>query len=294
MPTGFICRRVALVASLVLCGLLICVYLAQWQALAALTVIPAWCWSMLLVVPVALSSRRRLAATVWLAFSLLCIDEWRGLVPFRAGSAEGLTVVVLNCMGSRAAIDEALEIQADVVLLSELPPRYELPPGFSGQLGPDAGLLVRGQVEQAHRGPHWVSARAQCRGRALEVVSTRLVVAVLRADLWNPECWRDQAFNRATRCQQINDLTKVLPATGPVLVGGDFNSPARDGANDSLFACGLSDVWLRRGLGWGNTLENSLPVLRVDRLYQRELVSQRMEVRKTRHSDHRMLVAWFK
>lgn len=287
-------RRAALVFTLLSCSSLALFYLAQWQAVAALTVIPPWCWSVMLVVPVGLSSHRRLAAAIWLVFSLMCIDEWRGLVPFRAGLAEGLTVVTLNCMGSRAAIDEALEMEPDVALLSELPPHYQLPSGFSGQLGPDAGLLVRGQVVQARSAPHWVSARVQCRGRTFEVVSTRLVVAVLRADLWNPACWRDQAFNRATRHQQMEDLTRALPATGPVLVGGDFNSPPRDGANQPLFGAGLSDVWLDRGVGWGNTLENSLPVLRIDRLYQRAMVPQRMEVRRTRHSDHRLLVAWFK
>ncbi|GMU55306.1 MAG: hypothetical protein AMXMBFR33_44520 [Candidatus Xenobia bacterium] len=115
---------------------------------------------------------------------------------------------------------------------------------------------------------------------------------MLRVDLWNPDCWRAQSFNRTTRRESLERLAGSL-STGPALVGGDFNAPAGDAAMRPLAAAGLRDAFPLAGSGWDNSFENSLPVHRIDQLWSRGLRAVRVETRRSDASDHRMVLGWF-
>ena len=130
-------------------------------------------------------------------------------------------------------------------------------------------------------------------GTEVEVFSIRLVPAVFRLDLWSPECWREQSRNRRKRRDQLRTIAKrieSLPADLPVIVGGDFNAPQGDAVFRSLKPR-LRDAFREGGHGWGDTVINELPFIRIDQVW----VSGAFRVvnvvaRGTRHSDHRMVV----
>jgi hypothetical protein len=263
---------------------MLAVFLFRPQAAAAITVLPAWAWlalGLLLLIPKPLRSRPAIA--LWLLFALLFTDELRGLVP--RPEAQGSCVVAFNCAGRREAIQEALQLSPDVLLLSEVPPRFQAPHGYHAVIGPDTALLARRPLKEKRIDKNWVQAETDS---GLQLYSARLIVGVLRADLWSPDCWRDQAFNRATREES---LQQAKFAEGPVLFGGDMNAPAGDGAFTPLRQQGLQDVFPLAGAGWGNTI---MQVHRIDQLWVRGLTPTRLETRPSRYSDHRLTIAWFK
>lgn len=270
------------ILSIVLWLAIALAFLLRPQALSAMTVVPSWCY---LAVGLALAvwKRSRPALFLWLVFALVFTDELRGLIPRPA--AGGRCVVAFNCANRDEAVGEALELEADVLLLSELPRKFKGAEGYHAVVGPDTALLSRFPLSDGRQDHNWVSARADT---GLQLYSARLVVGVLRADLWNPECWREQAFNRATREES---LARADFSDGPVLFGGDTNAPAGDGAFRPLRAAGLRDAFPCAGWGWGNTI---LGVHRIDQLWTRGLAALRVETRPSAVSDHRMVVAWFR
>ncbi len=282
-------RRLLALSAWMLLALVGLAFLLRPQSLAAITVLPFWVWlgpGVLLSLPACRKRNGRVVLLLWLGLALAFTDELRGLVP-RPPPA-GRCVVLLNCAGRPSALAEALRPEPDLVLLSEVPPRFQAPAGYHAVIGPDTAILARSPLREPKIEPSWVQARTE---DGLQVYSVRLVVGVLRADLWNPDCWREQAFNRATREES---LQKAVFAPGPVLFGGDMNAPAGDGAFRPLRQAGLRDTFPRAGTGLGNTIENGLPVHRIDQLWTRELRPVRLETRATQSSDHRLVVAWFR
>jgi endonuclease/exonuclease/phosphatase (EEP) superfamily protein YafD len=103
-------------------------------------------------------------------------------------------------------------------------------------------------------------------GLEVEVFSLRLVPAVLRLDLWSPDCWREQTRNRRQRRVQlaaIGGRVASLPRHLPVILGGDFNAPQGDAAFRPLTPW-LHDAFREGGRGWGDTITNESPFLRID------------------------------
>jgi endonuclease/exonuclease/phosphatase (EEP) superfamily protein YafD len=163
----------------------------------------------------------------------------------------------------------------------------------------DASLVVRGRVLPvdlaADLRANFVQARVVLpSGSAVEVISTRLVPAVFRLDLWSPDCWREHRENRQRRRAQLAALVRrlqALPPTVPLIVGGDFNAPQGD-AVFHLLRPRLHDTFGEGGRGWGNTITNDVPFLRIDQIWASAAFrSVNVGARKTQHSDHRMVVA---
>ncbi|WP_161625809.1 endonuclease/exonuclease/phosphatase family protein [Singulisphaera acidiphila] len=76
----------------------------------------------------------------------------------------------------------------------------------------------------------------------------------------------------------------------PIILGGDLNAPQRDAAFRS-FSPRLQDTFGEAGRGWGNTIINDFPFLRIDQVWaSRSLRVLKVVVEKTRHSDHRVLI----
>jgi hypothetical protein len=307
-----------------LCLILSSCYLGRQDAFAAITVFPVWMWlAPGLAFALAGIGRRgnRLvvaAVTAWLIFILVLAEErWSllrlvtspglGTPEVGRGQGESIRVVSLNCnVGNSQAVEEVARYQPDIVLLQESPGRDAMRElgkklfGVDGSMlpGVDASLIVRGRVIPADLAPglrsYFVQGRVILRsGTEVEVICTRLVPAVFRLDLWSPDCWREQRENRRKRREQLRVIVQRLdsvPALVPLIVGGDFNAPQGD-AVFRLLRPRLHDAFREGGRGWGNTVTNDVPFLRIDHVWASEAFrAVNVVARSTRHSDHRMVV----
>ena len=104
---------------------------------------------------------------------------------------------------------------------------------------------------------------------------------------------REQARNRRQRRAQLRaiaDRMGAIPGDLPVIVGGDFNAPQGD-AVFQLLRPRLHDAFRESGRGWGDTVTNDVPFLRVDQVWVSETFrAVNVVARRTRHSDHRIVV----
>jgi vancomycin resistance protein VanJ len=295
-------------------------YGGRFDAVAAITVFPIWVWLVpgLILASTGFKQKRRrwmvVVGSCWVVFLLGFAEEpWSLLrlatTPDSSGPGETpLRVVSLNCdIGNRNALAEVEAVGADVVLLQESPGLdgiqklgKELFGGGAGSVaGVDASLLVRGRVVpadlSANQRAFFVQARARLlSGVEVEIISTRLVPAVFRLDLWSPDCWREQTENRRRRREQLREIARridSIPDNIPVILGGDFNAPQGD-AIFRLLGPRLHDTFREGGRGWGDTILNDFPVLRIDQVWAtRTIRAAGFVSRRTRHSDHRMVVA---
>ena len=108
---------------------------------------------------------------------------------------------------------------------------------------------------------------------------------------------RQVAENYRLRIAQYEKLATLLKSTAArseaeaILLGGDFNVPAQMPSLDPLRGF-LHDAWLTAGSGWGATMPEYLPLVRIDHLWlssQIEPISVR--VVRLAGSDHRAVVA---
>jgi endonuclease/exonuclease/phosphatase (EEP) superfamily protein YafD len=314
---------ISLALSTALVPLLSIAYGSRADGFAAITVFPVWAWLVpggMLLLP-AFAVRRRsgtAVAVVWLLYFAAFTDELRSLVPWQrslavqweAGpqSPRTLRIISLNCgSGSLRAVEEVAKFKPDLVLLQESPGRDQVNAlaetlfGEDGAAlhGGDTALIAPGAITPrkaslSSRGD-FVQARVQLvSGGEMEVVSLRLLPPLVRFDLWSPDCWRAQAENRRQRRAQLQRVAAQLaavPASVPIIVGGDFNAPAGD-AIFELLRPRLHDTFEAGGSGWCNTITNDYPFHRIDQVWTSShflvitVVGQRTE-----HSDHRMVIS---
>ena len=127
----------------------------------------------------------------------------------------------------------------------------------------------------------------------VEVFSIRLHPYGIRADLWSPDCWREQRENREHQREQFKWLAREVdkvPADVPVIIGGDFNLPAGDKLF-RLLPSRIRDTFTVAGHGWGDTLVNDFPFIRIDQIWCDEHFRPLSTVvQRTVNSDHRMVV----
>jgi endonuclease/exonuclease/phosphatase (EEP) superfamily protein YafD len=307
-----------LVLSAVVCGFIVFCYLARPDACAAVTVFPVWVWPVLGLALAAIGWRRPrwalATAALWLAFLAVAADEPVALLRLppktrAAAQSDGeavVRVVTLNCASSARAVENLVPLEPDIVLVQESPTSAEVARlaaalfGDEGGFlqGADASILARGRIEP-RRLPAPLSAYvAQARvrlasGADLDVVCLRLRPALVRLDLWSPDCWRDQAENRRQRRAQLQAVVEQFgtgPPAAPLVVAGDFNAPAGD-AVFRLLEPPLTDAFAHVGSGWGNTITSDFPFARIDQVWAHDhcrpvaCFAVRVE-----HSDHRAVV----
>ncbi|MDH7569005.1 MAG: endonuclease/exonuclease/phosphatase family protein [Armatimonadota bacterium] len=327
VPRGYFAgrwaRRVMLLLSVGLCLALAYAYATRPDAAAAVTVFPVWAWlapGLLLTLAGWSPWRSRAAAAVfllWVTFLAAFAEEPLSLLrarhiptppaPHIRLPDTSLRVVSLNCSGGREdAAREALSFHPDVLLLQEAPGRGVLhrllEDLFAGEGGMacagDTAVLARGVVRPmppaADLAPFSTSARVVTpRGAVFFALSLHLTPPVAREDLWNPDCWREQRENRRARAKQTERLAAHLarlPGATPLLVGGDWNAPAGDAVYRPLHPR-LHDTFAAAGVGWGNTVLNDFPVLRIDAIWaSHHFRPVGVFARPTRHSDHRLVV----
>ncbi|HCO24547.1 MAG TPA: hypothetical protein DIT97_16510, partial [Gimesia maris] len=113
-------------------------------------------------------------------------------------------------------------------------------------------------------------------------------------DLWNPECWRayrDQRIHQRDELRQLSRRLAELPADLPVIVGGDFNVNPRDPIFRELPA-NLRDAFTSAGVGWGNTITNEAPFLRIDQVWvNHRFQPLRVVAERAEDTDHRSVIA---
>lgn len=317
-------RLIALALSAILASILCACYFTRPDAAAAVTVFPIWAWLvpglLLLFLGLSRASLRpaALVLALWIAFVALHAEEPRSLLrtdPWPADgwllalqSGRGVRVVSLNCAGGQAdAASEVASHQPSIVLLQEAPSREEVDAlaqrlfrDASGVAwGGDTAIIARGTVEteplpESVR-PYATRARVRLpSGTEVAVVSLRLEPPLVRANLLAPTTWRAQTENRLIRRAQVRALVTALadvPADTPLIVGGDTNAPGGDGAIDPLRAR-AHDGFGEGGRGWGNTAMNDAPMLRLDQVWASDhFHAGAVFARRTRHSDHRLVVS---
>lgn len=308
-------RAVMLSLSVLLCVAVSFCYWLRPDSCAAVTVLPTWVWLALGLVLTGLGWNRTgkrsftVVAFLWLLFLLVFVEEARSLIRFRRLRRDGnaLRVVSLNCAGgSKDAAAEVEQYRPDIVLLQESPSRNEVK-DLARQLfkedagfvwGVDASIIARGKVVPVdlpvRLRTDFVQARVQLTsGVELEVISLRLLPGVVRMDLWSRSCWQAHAEHRRAQREQLQAVAQqidAVPHTTPLIVSGDFNAPAGD-AIFRLLQPRLHDAFKEGGTGWGNTILNDTPVLRIDQIWVSERFrAMAVVARRTKHSDHRMVV----
>ncbi|QDU12954.1 Endonuclease/Exonuclease/phosphatase family protein [Gimesia maris] len=297
-------------------GVSVC-YLWQPDACAAVTVYPSWCWFVggLFLALILLRAKRQRVALVsiglWFVFLVVFADTplslWRGLwnppdVVAQPGQIP-LRVISLNAHGSSKAVAALEQWQPDLILIQETPGAGTLREVGQTILGENSGLLAgvdasilsRTPLEPVASSVNYTIGKVRVKtGQEVLVVSLRLTPPPFRADLWNPECWRayrDQRIHQRDELQQLSRRLSELPTDLPVIVGGDFNVNPRDPIFRELPA-NLRDAFSTAGIGWGNTITNEAPFLRIDQVWVNDFFeSVQVFAAVASDTDHRLVLA---
>lgn len=312
-------------AATVSCVLLIaisCCFIFKPDSCAALTFFPPWAWGLLgitLAIFSVLYNKRILIISVigWLIFILVFAEEPKSLPrgcfisnkTWQNISAEKkITVISLNCAGGNMqAAREVLPYKPDIVLLQEIPSDKEdltslarelFENNFAIAYGPDTAIIARGKLQQTPlaRPLSMFMTQALVRlnsGIEIEVISTRLAPPTIEINLLSANCWAEHREDRKSRRKQIAQIVEQLnqvPKNHPIILGGDFNVSANDGCLEGLKSH-LKDTFAQRGVGWGHTAINAVPLFRVDQIWaDSHFKPFSVFSRKTKHSDHRMVI----
>lgn len=304
------CAALATSASLCL-AIAIC-YTWRLDAWATVTVFPIWVWWLAGIVLVG-AARRKVSRCYWFTTTLMwCLvlcafaDAPLCLLRFRPNDGKRtLRIVSLNCAGRGHAAREVAALRPDIVLIQESPGRQALVQfarkcfGDDGQVlsDVDASIVARGTITplplpQSVKG-HAVAARIRLSDDTeINVASLRLATPTVRIDLWSPDCWREKAAGRQRQRKQLKTVAEAVLAAAdglPSILGGDFNAPPGDAIFQVLPP--LHDAFGEAGRGWGNTILNAAPFLRIDQIWlSHEFRAVDVYSQQTQNSDHRMVV----
>lgn len=314
---------VSRVTTCITCFFLISVSICYaWQPdiCAAVTVYPSWCWFVggLFLALILLRAKRQRVALVsiglWFVFLVVFADTplslWRGMWQRTEAVAQveqpgqiPLRVISLNAHGSSKAVAALEQWQPDLILIQETPGAGTLREVGQTMLGENSGLLAgvdasilsRALLEPVASSVNYTIGKARVKtGQEVLVVSLRLTPPPFRADLWNPECWRayrDQRIHQRDELRQLSRRLAELPADLPVIVGGDFNVNPRDPIFRELPA-NLRDAFTSAGVGWGNTITNEAPFLRIDQVWVNDFFeSVQVFAAVASDTDHRLVLA---
>jgi vancomycin resistance protein VanJ len=315
-------KLAALIVSTALCLATGVVIATRPDALAALTVFPAWTWLLPGLGVAAFGLSRKYpkpflcVVGLWLIQALILSEEPRSLLRFGKWPSEewktarqhnrAIRVITINCAGgNEKALAEVAPYNPDIVLVQETPGRPDVEKIAQSLYGNDAGswinfdtaIMARGSVDPITIKPprgFFAQARVELRsGITVDVISLRAMTPPFRMDLWNPDDWRGYTAARDTQREQFSVITKQLsqlPDGDLIICGGDFNAPQADSVAATM-APRLRDSFAEAGRGWGDTITNDVPVLRIDQVWiSRQLKPSAVVARRTVESDHRMVI----
>lgn len=292
------------------------IYAVQPFFLAALTVIPRWVWPLFGGLVLLLMSRWwravhwRISFLLCCLFCLVTLEEPRSLLrQFLPVTSPGpgssrLCVLSVNCSSSGDVIEDLLVHSPDLILIQESPSLEQLEHWgrklwggqFGVAVGKDCSLLARGRLveSQVDRQGNFISATWQPdAANRIQVCSLRLWPQPIRLDFWSRDYWNSYALVKHRQINQMDQLcTQIASASGhiPLIVGGDFNSPAGDSTEMGLQGLGLREAFAIAGRGWGKTITGDFPFHRIDRLWTScELGVVSVTAHRSRHTDHRLV-----
>jgi vancomycin resistance protein VanJ len=293
-------------------------YYFRSDTFATITFFPPWCWTALglvLAIPLLLLHRYLFLSAImaWLLFTFVFAEEPMCLIRQLCSPAASskqpnvLRVVSLNCAGGNPkAADEVMQYQPDIVLLQETPRRKDVEFLAQKLFGKEVAvawnldpvIIAHGRLEQRvlPRIKSLIMTQAHItlsNGLEIEVVSLRLTPPTIGLNLFSPYNWKEHADGRRLRRTQVAKVVEQItqiPDPTPIIVGGDFNAAAGDGAV-MLLAPYLLDTVKYAGIGWPNTVINTFPVSRVDQIWiSRHFRTVSVVTKKTIHSDHRIVI----
>jgi vancomycin resistance protein VanJ len=306
--------------SIALCAVAAIIFWIQPDVFAAVLVLPRWLWIFPGIFLAALGwtrERKRFviaAFSLWFLYAVFFVQEWRsffrlGTESVQVASANGkmVRVISLNCAGgNEKAAEEVADYHPDIVLFEETPLRpiirqiapKILGPNAENLSGSDVSIVTSGKLtpvpmENAESAPFSHARVRLASGLEVEVFAVRLHPYGIRADVWSPDCWREQMENRKLQRQQFQWLAREVekvPGDIPIILGGDFNLPAGDKLFE-LLPNRIRDTFRVAGRGWGDTLVDDFPFIRIDQIWcDAHFRSVSTVVRKTVNSDHRMVI----
>ena len=313
------CRTLSLFGSATTCVVVATCFVIQPDRLAPVTLFPPWCWLvvglMLTILGYRGSNKLRFVfvLALWCVFTALFVEESQSLLRVKGSPTTdwqsahevglAIRVVSLNCQGSWQGADEVSALKPDIVLFQESPGSEHLAQlskelfGAGGVFldGGDTSIVAHGKIEPKTTGAsHFTHANVKLStGITTNVMSLRLAPPAFRLDFWTAGFWVEHFEVRIRHRQQILDIVEKLeelPESTNLIVGGDFNSAPGDGALSALRGR-VYETFRKAGCGWGCTGTNEYPLFRVDQIWvSRHFEAETVVARKTRHSDHRMVV----
>ena len=291
----------------------------HWQPdrLAALIVIPIWT-SVIGILALLFISRREYRTWTWKSALVLMsihalwqMPELRSLarIPMASSLSDRtgeIRFVTQNCaIGRIGTFSTMQELDPDLIFLQESP-GFEALQVFASKMygdeaaviwGPDTSIIARGELElvsELSEARYVVARWTRPTGEELIVSSLRLSPPAFRLDYWNPGCWRAHVATNDRHRQELALLVQQLPTLveqQPVIIGGDFNTPASYRLLDPLRGT-LTDTFAEVGSGWGNTITARLPFHRIDGIWvSHQATPIRSEVVNSKQSDHCMVVS---
>jgi len=282
--------------------------------LAALILVPAWCWllaGMGSLAAVLRAEKKRLACLLmlfWGLFAVVSDEEIPGalrLATERGRAAGEIRIVSLNCANTPKCLGDLHGVSPDLVLLQEAPGEDDLAQmarelfGASGSvlIGGDTAILARGSIEPKYvdRAGHFVYGTVTLTGGArLDCISLRLSPPPPSVEFWSPVFWTSHRDCRVEHRRQLRAVADQIGETAradvPFIIGGDFNTTPGDRSLLELPGA-FRDAFRSSGVGLGGTGTNDWPLFRVDQIWLNgKLAPARTRAVKTAWSDHRMVV----
>jgi len=282
--------------------------------LAALILIPAWCWLVPGITSIIVAKRvgRRklvkLLAWFWFLFALGAVEETRSLLNFETSRRDNLIrVVSLNCANTPRCVSDLRSVDPDIVLLQEAPGDThvaEMARALFGETasylcGGDTAILARGSIEPKHvgRAGHFVAGTVMhSTGQVIDCISLRLSPPPPHVEFWSSIFWASHRDCRVEHRRELEavaasaDQMRQAAAGRPFVLGGDFNTTPGDRALAELRPV-FRDAFLKSGAGIGGTGTNDWPLFRVDQIWTPARARPvRTWAVKTAWSDHRMVV----
>lgn len=238
--------------------------------------------------------------------------------PAPTSPVRSVRVLTFNIEGCQAGVNRVVEViqeaAPDVLILQEVrgsardrraDPWDALRAGLKGWHGvrgtitDELAIMSLVPLEEAKEidlgaGRHMLACQARGDGWSARVANVHYLAAERGRSL-SGSGWRFATYLEHTaevrRRQTDRLLAWVQSATGPVILGGDFNTPARSDAHDRL-RMSLRNAFDECGHGFGYTWSSTRPMWRIDHIYcGGGVVPRRCSPLDTRVSDHRPVAA---
>ncbi|WP_165441505.1 endonuclease/exonuclease/phosphatase family protein [Rubinisphaera italica] len=293
----------------------------------AITVYPIWVWTIPCLITLLLYGTIFTRQYFWIMVPFLALTYLISDTPIalirglyqnrppvtRAASSQSLRVITLNCHDSAGAILALAKYEPDIILIQETVSRDSLDKlrikifseaGFSAW-DPDVAILSKYPLEEIPAPFDFTGYCLPAKSRIptesgtveLLLVPVHLYAPPFRLDLWNPECWQAYSQHRKLQRSQLNSVLKELPSHSlgsEVLIAGDFNAPPGD-AIFSPLSSGMQDAFEEVGVGWGCTIANQLPLIRIDQCWSTPALKPiHCQAIPSEGSDHRAVLVDYK